>query len=241
MRNLIVAIHDVAPSTLAEAGMLRALVRSVIPGPVSLLVVPRMGGQEVWTQKSLDAFHRWACGDEIVLHGYSHRGASDERELAACSEDEALARIATGRVELTTLGLPVRGFVAPCYAHTRATEAACRRSGLDWWATRGRLTWHHGSRPLPSLGVGASTRTKRIVSPIATPALAIALTPAPDVRLDLHPADLAHVPLLRAGMRLLSLFLEQGRALATHEDLVRARPRSGDPAPVPRRATLGMA
>ena len=48
MRALVVAIHDVAPSTWPEARALRDAVRERTGGPVTLLLVPRYRGLESW-------------------------------------------------------------------------------------------------------------------------------------------------------------------------------------------------
>lgn len=100
-----------------------------------------------------------------------------------------------------------------------------RRAGLRWWATRAALAWEGGRRALPSIGVGASTAARRALSPAATRAAARGLARAPVVRLDLHPADLRHLRLARAGRKVLELLLSQDRFPVTHAAV-------GGPAPI---------
>ncbi|HVH01244.1 MAG TPA: DUF2334 domain-containing protein [Miltoncostaeaceae bacterium] len=229
MRALVVSIHDVAPSTLAEAREWRALVAEAVPGPVSLLLVPRYRGRESWRAGPP---LRWAReragdGDEIVLHGWSHMRADGREgaELAGRAAGEVAAVIRVGRGELAARGLAPAGFIAPCYAHPAGAGRSCREAGLRWWAARAALAWEGGRRALPSIGVGASTAARRALSPAATRAAARGLARAPVVRLDLHPADLRHRRLARAGREVLELLLSQNRCPVTHAAV-------GGPAPI---------
>jgi hypothetical protein len=81
-----------------------------------------------------------------------------------------------------------------------------------------------GWPPAPArLGLGASTPSKRMLSPAAVRAAAGAFALAPAVRLDLHPADLRHPRLASAGRDLLERLLSQGRRPVTHAALGAAR------------------
>jgi predicted deacetylase len=226
VRCLVIAIHDVAPSTAAEAGEWRELVADTVAGPASLLLVPRYRGRDSWRAGPARAWARErACGgDEIVLHGWSHTRADgrDGAELAGRRPAEVEALIRDGLAELLAAGLPPQGFIAPAYAHPPAAAEGCRRAGLGWWATRASLAWEGGRRRLPSLGLGASTPSRRALSPAAARAAAGALARAPAVRLDLHPADLRHPRLATAGRDLLERLLAQGRRPVTHAALGRA-------------------
>jgi uncharacterized protein len=228
MRLLVVAIHDVAPSSSAAAAALRERVAARTGGPVSLLVVPRRAGRESWRAGPEAAWLRARrdAGDEIVAHGWSHvgPGGRDGRELSGRPAAAVEAVIGAGLEELGAAGLSAEGFIAPSYVHPRGAHEACRRAGLRWWATRGRLCWGAGRRPLPSVGLGASTRTRRALSPAAAALGSRALAAAPAVRLDLHPADLGHGRLDRAAGELLDLLLAQGRRPVTHADLLGTGP-----------------
>jgi len=77
VKALVISIHDVAPSTIAEVREWRALVAELAPGPASLLLVPRYRGRDSWRSGPSRAWarERAASGDEIVLHGWSHTRA----------------------------------------------------------------------------------------------------------------------------------------------------------------------
>jgi uncharacterized protein len=223
MRGLVIALHDVAPATAGESARWRDLVAERTPGPVSLLVVPRYHGGPGWRA---GPGLRWlrerdAAGDEPVLHGYAHldRAGHDGAELRGRPPRDIGARVREGRAELGEAGLDARGFIAPAYAHPPAADRACRAAGLAWWATRLTLRGPGATRPLPSIGLGASTPLVRRVSPPAARAAARALVHAPVVRLDLHPADLRHRALARTGLELLDILLAQGRRPLTHAAL----------------------
>lgn len=224
MNRLVISIHDVAPSSLDGARDLRARVARRVEGPVSLLVVPRNRGRESWRSGE---GRRWLGerqdgGDELVVHGYTHvgRGGRDGAELRRRGSEAVRDVVGDGIAELGAVGLRAHGFIAPSYAHPRDAEAALLGSGLRWWATRGSLRSPQGRVALPSIGLGASTAPRRALSP-AVAALAVrALTAVPVVRLDLHPADLAHRRLARAVDSLLGALLAQGRRPVVHEEIL---------------------
>ncbi len=224
MRALVVAIHDVAPSTASRAAELRERVAERIAGPASLLVVPRNRGRESWRSGPAREWVRGrvAAGDEVVAHGYTHTdaGGRDGRELAGRDAVAVGGLIADSLSELDAAGFPARGFIAPSYAHPHSADDACRDAGLDWWATRATLASRGGRRALPSISLGASTSVRRALSPAAATLAARALARAPAVRLDLHPADLSHRRLERAVGALLDALAGQGRRAVTHEELL---------------------
>jgi hypothetical protein len=146
---------------------------------------------------------RWADMNRLRGNLYELVDYMDGAGLPA--QVETLIR--DGLAELRAAGLPPEGFIAPAYAHPPAAAEGCRRAGLGWWATRASLAWEGGRRRRPSLGLGASTPSKRALSPAAVRAAAGALARAPAVRLDLHPADLRHPRLATAGRDLLERLL----------------------------------
>ncbi len=223
MRGLVIALHDVAPSTIAETARWRAIVADHTDGPVSLLVVPRYRGRDSWRSGPAPMWLRTrvAAGDEPVLHGYSHVDADgrDGRELAGRTSDAVDDLIREGVCEMRRAGIDTTGFIAPSYIHPAMADAACRAAGLRWWATRGSLRTGACSRRLPSVSLGASTAGKRALSPAAARALTRLLGRAPVVRLDLHPADLRHDRLERAGRELLARLLDEDRTPITHARL----------------------
>lgn len=219
----MISLHDVAPSTIEATAAWRTAVAELTDEPVSLLAVARYRGRDSWRSGPARS---WVCGqgelgDEVVLHGYSHldRAGRDGRELAGRGPAAIVSLIGTGLAELRAAGFACEGFIAPAYAHPAITDACCRAAGLSWWATRRVLRADGWALRLPSIGLGASTATRRALSPLATRAAARLLSRAPVVRLDLHPADLRHPHLERAGRELLELLLDQGRRPVTHGGL----------------------
>ncbi|MCB0880996.1 MAG: DUF2334 domain-containing protein [Thermoleophilia bacterium] len=223
IRSLVVSIHDVAPATRDECHALRVIVRGVAGDvPVSLLAVPRYHGEQ-WDRATTEWLRaRVREGDEPVVHGLVHqdgRGRDGAEFGRRDSLGDTIARLSFAVAEVRALGVHPEGFVAPAYAHPDALERALRTSGLRWWATRGRLTGRAGRVALPSVGLGASTRTRRVGSVLTAPLAARAMAAAPRARLDLHPADLHHPSLARSVRPLLEALLGQGRVVVTHARL----------------------
>ncbi len=185
--------------------------------------MPRYRGRDSWRAGPGPAWARERAGrgDEIVLHGWSHTRADgrDGAELAGRRPPQVAALIRDGLAELRAAGLSPAGFIAPAYAQPAGAGDQLRQAGLEWWATRASLAWDGGRRRLPSLGLGASSPSRRALSPAAARAAAGALARAPAVRLDLHPADLRHPRLATAGRNLLERLLAQGRRPVTHAAL----------------------
>lgn len=223
--RLIVSIHDVTPERLDEADHWRAMVHARNPGPLSLLVVPRYGGRDSWRRGPGGAWlrERERAGDEVVVHGYTHtRDGCDGAETAGRGVHGVGALVAEGTAELRSLGVRPSGFIAPAYGRARGLAAACADANLAWWATRVALRGAGVRRSVPSVGLGASRATRRVLSPLVARTMAAALARSPVVRLDLHTADLHHPRLAEAGRDLLEILMGQGRHLATHGALVRS-------------------
>ena len=225
MRRHVLTIHDVAPCTIGAVRELRDLSAEIVGGPVALLVVPRFHGVRAWPAESREWLHRRIGeGDEAVLHGCEHRTATlgDERELRGLASPDAAARLRAGASALTRLGVRVTGVIAPCYAYPRAPAAAVTGAGLDWWADR--LHLHTADRRVwaPAIGLGASTAPRRVASPFAARSALRLATPAPILRVDLHPADLEPPRLRTAVTELLRALPRRGGRGATHRELLTA-------------------
>ncbi len=131
-RTLCIVLHDVAPGTWGACRRLLAALDRIAPGaPVTHLAVPRYHGQprdpafEAWLQA------RAQCGDEVALHGFTHRDerpangfidhvrrrhyTRSEGEFSDLPYDEAHARIDAGMRWLHELGIEAKGFVAPAW------------------------------------------------------------------------------------------------------------------------------
>src|SRR5437879_12549000 len=130
---LIVAVHDVAPSTKPIADKIVSELTRKGVRRCSLLVVPDYHHQGASMQDR--QFVSWlrnleAAGNEIVIHGYFHERqrkanetprdkfftrlyTDDEAEFYDLDYDEALRRITSARDAFRAAGLKPRGFVAP--------------------------------------------------------------------------------------------------------------------------------
>lgn len=236
MKALVVALHDVTPGTVDAVRRWRELVARRADGPVSLLVVPRYAGTDAWpASPGLPWIHwRASAGDEVVLHGHTHttRVGADGPELGGVPRAEAARVLREGREELRQSGLRPEGVVFPAYAAPRAPAAAVEDAGLAWWASRTSLRAPGVRITLPSIGLGASTLPRRLLSPTAVRRAVPALAAVGAVRLDLHPADLEHDRLAAAAIEALHLLVAQGRELLTHAELL-ARVRVPDGAAPP--------
>ncbi len=224
-QRVVVSIHDVAPATLHATIRLRELVRQHAgPIPVSLLIVPCYHGEHTWSAEALD----WvrgaaAAGDELVLHGWQHQsprcvdGVEFDRSMLFPA---VWQRIRSAQARLAELGIATDGFIAPAYAHPPALEYAMGEFQFSWWATRWHVHCARGVRALPGMGLGASTPWRRAVSPTAVAVGCRILATAPNMRLDLHPADLAHPRLRRAVPHLIQYVTRGDRRAVSHAEVV---------------------
>lgn len=218
-----IAIHDVAPSWQPEVEEWRSLIAERTDAPVSLLIVPRFHLFDTWGGSALDWLHGLlAHGDEPVLHGYSHMTSDpgDEREFRGASRFEARGRLLAGEAALLAASIRPRGFIAPCYSGGDASWFDRHNSAITWWATRLDVRSLEGSVSAPAVGLGASTATRRRISPAAAPwGLRLAQRHG-RYRIDLHPADLRHERLRAAGIELIDRAVDSGDRAVTHEALL---------------------
>jgi hypothetical protein len=220
-----IAIHDVAPSWLPESQEWRSLIAERTSAPVTLLVVPRFRLVDTWDGENLAWLqHQVAAGDEPVLHGYTHTtpDPDDEREFRGVSALEARGRVLAGLAALRTVGVYPRGFIAPCYNGACDRWFESERSGIAWWATRLDLRTRSRVMTAPAIGLGASTMTRRRMTPAAAQWGLRLAQRHHRYRIDLHPADLRHARLRSAGIDLVERALESGDQLVSHEALIDA-------------------
>ncbi|HLE58085.1 MAG TPA: DUF2334 domain-containing protein [Candidatus Limnocylindria bacterium] len=162
---LIVSIHDVAPSTLAdvrwllsrldEVGVVRRVLK-VIPGEEGAAADARAELGRLVTDEA-------ARGSEIVLHGWSHRAvgprrgglldrlrarlfAGDSAEFLALDPAGMQRRLADGQAWLAALGVNARGFCAPGWLAAPELPSIARRAGFDY------LVWLRGLQVLADQG-----------------------------------------------------------------------------------------
>jgi predicted deacetylase len=243
VKNFVVSLHDVAPSTaetsrrwldLLESRGIRA----------SLLVVPG-----VWNGTDLassPAFCDWlrnaeSRGHEIVMHGYSHtrlQGQSTTKFRAVvgsvlargCEEfwhlsyDRARELLARGRDGLRQAGFSPRGFIAPGWLMSEASVDAARHLGFDYTCThtaivnlqtgQKELAFTTSQRPRSSLS-RAGIGVNRLISEVASQRITTS-------RIAIHPNDLLHDELRRANLMLCESARRSGRESCTYGDIVPA-------------------
>ena len=240
-REIAVAIHDVEPATFERCALIREWLQDHGVERATLLVIPARDLHplgERSPEMSSWLLERQRSGDAIAQHGFHHdqlrppanmrealsasmRGRS--REFVGLSEQEARQAIDAGWRVLKLAGIEPDGFVAPAYAYTPALRLALPRR-FRWWASLLRL--HHatvapgepGRQPLaPAWG---TTREGRLQSTLA-PGLIRAggLLAGRTLRLDVHPAALAHPRQMLALEWLLSR-CEHSRVAVTYEELI---------------------
>lgn len=186
-----------------------------------------------------------AGGHELVLHGYTHlddgappRGcgqvwlrrsyARGEGEFAALDAAAARRRLAQGRDWFARRGWPLHGFVAPAWLLGEGGWEALRASPLLYtttWRNFYRLRAPAATLCAPSLVYAARNGAGRLLSRMALPALALAQSGAPLMRLSLHPRDARHPELL------LQIQAIVARLLANREALTKAGYARRLPAP----------
>ena len=150
---------------------------------------------------------RAAEGDAIAQHGLSRDRPGGE--FARLDASEARRAVDAGRRVLRLAGLPVRGFVAPAYAYTPELHTVLA-DRFDWWAGLTHL-WRGGGRETRALAVrpGAPNAVRRLTEPWAAR--------RPLLRIDVHPADLAHPR--RVGSIERVLVQAAGRRSVTYDEV----------------------
>jgi predicted deacetylase len=222
-----VAIHDVEPTTFERCALIRDWLGDLGIERVTLLVIPACDLHPFTDIRPEMADWLAECvahGDAIAQHGFQHRRpsaasrrANPAAEFVGLGRDETRRAVEAGRRLLCLAGVRPRGFVAPAYAYTDVLRETLA-DRFDWWVSLSRL--HVGpdrSTLAPALTLGTSSALKRLASPWLVRAGAIA--PGPLLRLDLHPADLAHPRHVGAIEAALRRAARAKRAAVTYDDL----------------------
>ena len=144
-----VVVHDAAPATWPRCMPLLQMLDELGAHPVTILVVPRYhGAPPIECDRAFVAAldRRLELGDELALHGYSHRDEAPrprtlqglierrvltraEGEFAALNEDTATARLVRGIETFSALRWPLHGFVPPAWLLGAAGRRAVDRCG----------------------------------------------------------------------------------------------------------------
>jgi predicted deacetylase len=234
-----VVLHDVAPPTWAACERLRRCVEAVAPVPLTWLAVPRYHGaaREAPFEAALGA--RLAHGDELALHGLTHRdegrprGAFDrwrrsvytagEGEFAALGQAEARRRLDEGRAWFEARGWPLHGFVAPAWLASAGTLDALEELGFAYTCSLSRLMALPSRRSLHAQSLVYSTRAawRRTLSLGWNASVARVERQRPLLRFELHPGDAEHAAVRASWMRLLAAALREREAVTLSQAVQR--------------------
>jgi uncharacterized protein len=219
-RTLHIVLHDVAPPThMACCRVLDAL-SEIGRFPVTLLAVPRYHGAA-----RDSAFERWLVsraerGDEVALHGYTHRDdgqpnsvgdwvlrrfyTRSEGEFLDLADGEVSRRLDAGLAWLRDLSLEPSGFVAPAWLMGDAAWRAMERYPFDYTCTLRRIHLLNERRSIQcqSQVFSSSSAWRRAMSTAWNTSLAARQRDASIVRLELHPRDADFANLRQCWQRL---------------------------------------
>lgn len=228
---LCVVLHDVAPATLPACERVMRAVHEVAPLQLTLLAVPRYHCEPSPASFGQWLGHRFAAGDEVALHGYTHeddgvpRNLVDrlkrrhytrgEGEFSDLSITEAMRRLTAGVRWFARQGLVLRGFVAPAWLMSPGTWEALRWLDLSYTCTLRRLVLLPDRQSLVSqaLVYSSSSAWRRQASRAWNATLARALRDKPLLRLELHPHDADHAAIRRSWQHLLEAHLDGRRPM----------------------------
>ncbi len=210
--TIAVALHDVEPATFERCALIRDWLEDHGIARVTLLVIPARDLHPLGERSP--EMTEWLCerrraGDSIAQHGFQHqhlRGGTSARptlsggrrfaEFVGLDDDETRRAVDAGWRVLKLAGIEPDGFVAPAYAYTPQLRRILPRR-FRWWASLLRLhpaPLHPGERTrqrlTPAWGMGAERPLQRLLSP--TLIRAGSLLCGETLRVDLHPATLAH-------------------------------------------------
>ena len=237
MSELIVSLHDVAPS---KAEMCRRWLEVLDSRNIkaTLLVVPGL-----WNAKSLDsspAFIEWLHaaqerGHEIGLHGFHH--TSDRKYQTTlgrkvigsvlargCEEfwhlpyEEAHRRIRLGREKLHHFGFAPVGFVAPGWLMSPETVNALRDLGFSYTTTHTHFCDLASSTEIfiPSLSQRPqSLWTKAGVGINHATVSVMRLRKAP-IRIAIHPNDVVNPVVRNANISMIDRLMGHGYESKTY-------------------------
>ena len=236
-------MHDVAPATWPLCARLIAEMDALGPIPLTLLVVPwfHRGQRMEEDPEFVHAINRRRDrGDEIALHGYTHRDEEPvesnpyaflmrrfytcgEGEFAAVSQEQAHRRISEGLQRMRKLGWTPAGFVAPAWLLSSGARVALSTlplaytSGLDAFYRLPDFT----RVATPTLVYSSRSGWRRTASCVRNASLFGRSGNAPLLRFALHPADAAHPGLAAQIRQLIARALESRQAMTKHGWLLR--------------------
>jgi len=234
--SVLLVLHDVAPSTLADYQPFVEAVDALGEVPMTWLVVP-----DFHKHNSLEAHpefrrvltHRLARGDELALHGYFHcdegpppttprdwfmrRIYTHEGEFYTLSQHAALDRLRAGIEIFDRYNWPLEGFVAPAWLMSKGTREALRQLPLRYTSDSQHLYQLPDFTPIDAPGLVWSARSawRRGLSKLLSDQREQQWREAPVIRLGLHPVDMRHEFSRQYWLQTLKRLLNGGRVPMT--------------------------
>ena len=249
--GLIVSVHDVSPLTRPAVERILTELNALGVGCCSLLVIPDHHRQGHYLDDP--DFCQWlrdrvAQGDEVVIHGYSHRRerragetlsdkittrfyTADEGEFFDIAGADALRIISEARQEFRKIGINPAGFIAPAWLLSEGAERALRALGLGYTTRLKGIYDFTNERIYASQSLVWSVRSgwRRLASRWWNARLFHKLRHSPMIRVGIHPPDIEYPRVWRQILGLTRQALADRTAL-TYQNYLRAGKTSG-PAP----------
>jgi len=212
VRKLILTLHDVSPAHEDTVRKIHSILQQLGAFEYSMLVIPDHHGE--WPLDQFPEFCKWLKnisqnGVEIVQHGFQHKAGTvepglinsfrsmlftrNEGEFLGLDETAAEKLIISGRQILDrTLGIDIKGFVAPAWLYSRGTARALKKTGFAFTESRYRI-WDPRSRstilaaPIANYAGGSSL--KRYLAALWVGLSGYLFARAETVRFAVHPYD----------------------------------------------------
>jgi predicted deacetylase len=242
-RTICIVMHDAAPATRSACLRTLAAVRDVAGDvPVTLLAVPRYHDEPATPEFEAWLGERSGRGDELALHGLTHRDSGTARnwrdslrrshytrgegEFWALSRGEALQRIDIGIEWFAKNRWPLSGFVAPAWLIGPGAWSAIGERSFDYTATLRQLIHLPGRDAVASQSVVYSTSRgwRRSLSVAWNAAVAVGERNNPLLRLELHPRDADFTAVRRSWQLILERALRNRKPATVAEFMRRTRP-----------------
>jgi predicted deacetylase len=207
-RSLCIVLHDVAGATRAACVRTLNAIRDVAgDAPVTLLAVPRYHGEAPSAELEAWLGERARRGDELALHGHTHRDDGKPRgwldrlrrshytrgegEFWALTRGEAANRIDAGIEWFKRNGWPLSGFVAPAWLMGEGAWGALAARPFEYTATLRHLIHLPGKSRVTSQSVvySSSSEWRRSTSVPWNAFVALSERRNALLRLELHPRD----------------------------------------------------
>lgn len=240
-RALVVSIHDVCPRFLAETREWLGILNAWDIRRCSLAVVPRYedGASACGCGDLMDLLReQLRLGNEVVLHGYTHRRNGRRLPFPArirdalttrgcaefCTADaaEARERIARGKRELeSALQTPLQGFIPPGWWQAAGMHDVLLSLGFLFCTSTTALSILPRRRRVYAPAITGLPEPRNVFARLAHAYcfgwLPVHLRRRPLMRMALHPYDLRN-PVFRDSVERLLRRLRAERTAMTYEE-----------------------